>query len=378
MKQIETRALAPARSRAASTSRAAAAAAIALCGVTLGCSTDEPDPGTQGVLHEEIIGGFPATGAQLNAIGAIARVVNGQLVPFTTGTLISPTMVLATKHNLRSITDVAQVKFLIGPDAFAPLRAVPVRGFAVEPTVSGGLTDNGSDVGILHLAEPIVDVPLLAVAALTDDRIGSRMVGVGYGAQNSAGVRGTRRAGSMTVQATSGSALAAAFGTFDTFLARGGDALPPGVDPRDPANRPFLQQVYDTELLLPGIEAWIGGGPEDAMACQGDGGAPVIAQVGARTTVFGVSSWRYAPSDLACQPIGAAYATMNPIALDFVDYEAHCPLVPRAGTCESPVIAVRCARGDEGGRRVLRTDCGQLGQVCGFDAAGALGCVDPR
>jgi hypothetical protein len=283
--------------------------------------------------------------------------------------------VLTTKHNLLSITDLSQVGFAIGPDASAPIRTVAAVGFAVEPKVVGGLNGSGSDVGILHLATPVTDVPLLPVAALTSDRIGSRMTGLGYGDQNSDELRGTRRAGSMTLQATSGSALVAAFGTFENFLANGGDALPPGVDPADPANRAMLQNIYDTQLLLPGIEAWIGGAPNDAMACQGDGGSPITARVGTQVTVFGVSSWRYAPDDRSCQPIGAAYASMNPISLDFIDYESHCPLVPRAGTCDGPV-AVRCAAANEGGRRVLRTDCSQLGQACGFDASGTIACVD--
>jgi hypothetical protein len=66
---------------------------------------------------------------------------------------------------------------------------------------------------------------------------------------------------------------------------------------------------------------------------------------------------------------------MNAVSLDFVDYETHCPLVPRTGTCDG-TVAIRCAAANEGGRRVLSTDCADLDQVCGLDDTGAIGCID--
>ena len=71
-----------------------------------------------------------------------------------------------------------------------------------------------------------------------------------------------------------------------------------------------------------------------------------------------------------------AYARMTPVTTDFVDYEIACPLIPRAGTCEG-ATAVRCATLDEGGYRPLRTDCAELGLICGVDETGDLGCVAP-
>src|SRR5690606_26813385 len=58
------------------------------------------------------------------------------------------------------------------------------------------------------------------------------------------------------------------------------------------------------------------------------------------------------------------------------DYETQCPLIPREGTCDGPTVAVRCADPDEGGRRELRTDCGELGLFCGLDEDGAIGCIE--
>jgi hypothetical protein len=348
---------------------------IALAAGLAACAPDAGDAPALGTTAEDIIGGFPATSAKLNAVGALGIAsANGSFTPFCSGTLINPTMVLTAKHCVSSV-DPAQLVFLIGPNAFAPVRVVPARGVAVEPTLTGGLIDFGSDVGILHLAQPVNDVTPFPIAALTSARIGSRMVSLGYGVQNNNLTFGTRQSGSMTMKATGGSVFAAIFGTFQNFLQNGAARLFPDLDPNNPAQLAILHQQFDETLLLDGIEAWFGGGAGDAQACTGDGGGPVTARVGTQTVVFGVSSWGFG-SNATCTLDGSAYASMNPVSLDFVDYETHCPLVPRAGTCDGLTVALRCAGADEGGHRELRTDCGELGQICGIDQNGALGCID--
>jgi hypothetical protein len=340
------------------------------------CASEDPGEPDHGSTTEEIIGGFPVASAELNAIGALgADAGEGKLVPFCTGTLIAPTLVLTAKHCALAVPDGTSIAFLIGPDARAPVRAVPVRGTAVEPTVSGGMLGLGSDVAIVHLAEAVTDVAPLPVAALTDDQIGSRMVGVGYGVQNARFDFGTRRGGSMTLEATGGQVFAAVFGSFEHFLEAGAPRLFPTLDPAKPADLATLRQLYDEVRLLDGIEAWFGSGPGDAQACNGDSGGPIAKRVGTQTTVFGVTSWGFHQDDGTCALDGTAYASMNPTSLDFIDYEAHCLSIPRAGTCDGPTVAVRCAGADEGGRRELRTDCAELGQVCGTGQDGKVGCI---
>jgi len=349
-------------------------AALTLTATVVGCGPGDRDT-TVGSTAEEVIGGFPATSAKLNAIGAIG-IDNGNngFTPFCTGTLISPTMVLTAKHCVNA-ADPTKLAFLIGPNAMSPIRVVPARGAAVEPTLSGGTVELGSDVGILHLALPVTDIAPLPTAPLTNDRIGTRMLALGYGVQNTDLTRGTRQSGSMTLKATAGPVLAAIFGTFNNFLQRGAARLFPDLDPNDPAQLAELQQQFDNLRLIDGIEAWFGAGPGDAQACTGDGGGPMTAKVGTQTTVFGVSSWGFGENE-TCTLDGSSFASMNAVSLDFVDYETQCPLIPRAGVCDGLTVAVRCADVNEGGRRELRTDCAEIGQICGVNENNALACID--
>jgi hypothetical protein len=348
------------------------AIAASACSGSAATSDEAPATGTE---TSDVIGGFPATSVKLNAIGAVGVADGfGGFKPTCTGTLISPTMVLTAKHCIQGI-DATQLAFLVGPNALAPTAILGVRGTATEPTVTGGLIGFGSDVGIMHLSFPFTDVAPLPVAAMTDARIGTRLTAVGYGVQNTDLTFGTRQSGSMTVKANGGSVFAAIFGTFADFLANGAARLFPDLDPNDPAQLTELQDDFNQTLLLDGIETWVGGVSGDAQSCTGDGGGPLTGRVNNQTTVFGVSSWNFG-SNAECTLDGSAFASINPVALDFIDFETHCPLVPRAGECTSLTVAERCAGANEGGHRILTTDCADLGQICGTTDAGQVGCID--
>ncbi|MGE0871532.1 MAG: trypsin-like serine protease [Kofleriaceae bacterium] len=345
------------------------ATATASVGVA-GCSADDPD---HTVGTQDIIGGVPARSAKLNAIGTIGQASwDGTFYPICTGTLISPTVVLTAEHCVNFVYDpTVELAFLIGPDAAAPIRTVPVAGVAWESTQSGGMQGLGLDLAVMHLAEPVTDVTPLQYAAPTPDLIDRRFTGVGYGVQ-SLTASGTRRAGSMTLQALGGRMYEAIYGDFASFLA---DAARYGFDPNDPSIVPLFQQAWDESLLLDGLEGWFGNGPHDAQTCFGDSGGPVTLATNGKPVVYGVASWvAYADENWMCE-LGAAYATLGPVGINFIDSQIACPMVPAEGACEGNTV-VRCVPPDEGGYYESRTDCGELGQMCGIDEAGELGCID--
>jgi len=350
----------------------------ALATSLIGCAGDEPDAPSVSATTDEIIGGFPASSPKLNAIGALGfDVGGGSYQPFCSGTLITPTIVLTAEHCVEFIDDPTPFAFLVGPNAWAPVQVVPARGAAVESTVVGGVIGRGSDIGVLHLAQPVTGVTPLAYAALGND-VGRRYAAVGYGVQDATGKFGTRQAGSMTLKATGGPIWGAVYGSFEGFLATGAPKYYPGLDPNNPDDLAILQQAYDEFRLLDGIEAFFGTGKGDAQSCFGDSGGPITAKQGDKTTVFGVASWVFAFGQNMCELDGGGYASLNPISLDFIDYQTKCPLIPAEGTCDGLNVAVRCATQLEGGYRELRTDCSELGLICGTDETGALGCIaDP-
>jgi len=352
------------------------ALAGAFAAAAAGCS-DMPEEQDVGTTDEAIIGGFPASSAKLNAIGTLGVDFSGlgDFSPFCSATLITPTVVLTAEHCVQAFPP-EMIAFVIGPDAFHPIRHVAVRGVAAELTVTGGVIGLGSDVAVVHLAEPVTDVNPLAYDLLNTGDVGKRFVGVGYGIQNNNGVYGTRQAGSMTFKGSSGKVFELVFGTFEKFLTDGAPHLFPGIDITDPATIEWLHQFYDFYTVLDGIEGWFGSGQGDAQACFGDSGGPMTAQKNGKTTIFGVTSWGFGSDRLICD-FGGAYATINPISYDFIQYQIACPLIPTEGMCQDLTTAVRCATPEEGGYRPLVTDCGELGLICGTDpTTHQIGCVE--
>src|SRR5207247_550360 len=104
--------------------------------------------------------------------------------------------------------------------------------------------------------------------------------------------------------------------------------------PNNPQTTIDLQQAWDGTLLLDGLEGWFGNGATDSQACFGDSGGPITIVNNGKTTVYGVASWvSYYDSNQVCQ-LGTAYATLEPVGLDFINYQTACPLIPKKGTCE--------------------------------------------
>jgi secreted trypsin-like serine protease len=342
--------------------RALLAAAV-LC---TACTSDGSGEVADGA--QDVIGGFPAFSAKLDGIGAVGIIGDlDTVLPVCTGTLVTPTMVLTAEHCIEEF-QAEELRFLIGPNAVEPRRVVPVRGVASETLVRGSMTGLGSDIAVLHLAEPVLDAPLVAYAPFEDFPIGRRFSVVGYGFRNNDEDFGARLAGSVALRGTTGLIFEILFGSYERFLAASPSLVGFEQDPES------LREAYENERLLDGYEALLGAQALDANACVGDSGGPIIGRVNDRSIVYGVTSWGYGADDQVCA-LGGIGAMLGPAAVEFVDREAACPMIPAEGACEGNV-AVNCA--GEGRNWAPETvDCAEGGFTCSFDEDGYAGCVDP-
>jgi hypothetical protein len=354
--------------------------------------------------ENNVIGGFDAASASLNAIGTVGFNQNGQFGFFCTATLIGPRTVITAKHCAldfspqsppdaggedpdaapapapntapRRFMDEGQVVFGIGPNASQPIRTIAVTDVVVSPIDTGGFVGLGSDVSVYTLAEDVTDITPMKFASGPPDPslVGQTLTIVGYGFQDEKKTLiGTRRAGSVTIRAVTGKALAAIFKTpqdfFDAVAQLDGQ---PFVD----ANKADFQQLYDTPLIDQ-YELYAGAAPNNAQACNGDSGGPLLQKLpdGSRQ-VIAVSSGVVSTTRLPCT-MGSAHATFGPKVQDMIAGAMNDPCngVTTKGQCDG-TVASRCTTPDEGPRALVKEDCGDLGLVCGLDANGAAACVD--
>ena len=298
---------------------AAALAAASLLGAA-GCAGSYEEPASVGTSAAEVIGGFPANSPKLNAIGALAfDYGDGYYYPFCSGTLVSEDEVLTAEH-CSYYVDPYYTKFVIGPNALAPTRVVPVINAVAETTVQGGIIGLGSDVAIVHLAEAVTDVPILPYAQFEPDRVGERFVVVGYGVTDNNWSSGTRNAGALTLQGSSGRIFDLLFGSFEGFLADGAPVLFPYLNPNNPTDLSELQWLYEFYTVLDGYEAVLGAGLGDANDCYGDSGGPLIQKKDGKSTVFGVVSWGFGSTRQVCD-FGGIFAVLGSASVDFINAE---------------------------------------------------------
>lgn len=293
------------------------------CVALSGCSARAPDSDEApvSVCGSAILRGQPAFDSAYDAVGSIGTFsTDGQYHMRCSATLIAPQLVLTAKHCVIAegfSGSGAQLSFAVGPDANQPLmtQALVVE-YLAEPAL-GGVAELGSDVALLRLGQPIMDVSPLEVARepLPPQAIGSQLTALGYGTNvgcdYSAPPSVVRRQGTEQLRALRGNVFDWIFGSHDSYLSV-------ALHSRDRAS---AELRYQNGWLLEGREAWLSATADGAQTCFGDSGGPVLAaprDSSAQPRIVGVTSWSYASASQICA-YGTVLALLGPETLATID-----------------------------------------------------------
>jgi hypothetical protein len=390
-------------------------------------------PGAGG-SNQGVGGNYPGVGGNYPGVGGNYPGVGGSggyypsFYPNCTGTLISKNSVLTSRSCAQMFEQTSYgyytLQFAIGADPTQSSRRINVVDVEYAPALEGGTYP---DIGVLHLAESVTNVATFPVSVMSDDMIGKPFAAVGFGNSDLTYRSGTRRAGSLTLHATSGllyplifdsfdafydyvtssgqwpiaydsfssgsggassgsagsSARAGSGGGFDVAGAGGGFQSAGSGGWSSPGTaggggndwyREYLQSVYDNTQLAPS-EAYLGGALSDAQPCGADQGGPLVRKAQGQVRVFGVHSRN--PFS-GCEK-GAVYARVTAEIKAFIDAAAQwtdpCNGLSTLGKCMG-TNATRCSTVTEGKRRVVSFDCNLLNQVCVAPGTSEVTCTD--
>lgn len=218
----------------------------------------------------------------------------------------------------------------------------------------------------LFATGPVAPAAFLPIARSLYEKLGPADVGAGGeapAAGGSSGTGGKGGSGGTSPEAGAGPAPV------------GGEDGGGGYDPDA-----YLRYIYDNTVLTDGYEAVFGGAKGDAQACYGDSGSPVIrANANGDLVAYGVISGGIGSSQLVCD-YGGVDAVFGPDVMTFMTaaqkWVDPCKGVSVEGVC-SGTTAKRCTSPIEGPRRLVKFNCGSLGQVCAIQPDGTAGCSDP-
>jgi hypothetical protein len=184
--------------------------AVALLGALVACSSSDGNDSTQ---DRDIQGGTADAGHP--GVGLIWFQGGG----FCTGTLISPSVVLTAGHCVQDPID----GFYTGTGAPSPLVAIPpgmtkhpVDRMIAHPSYAAGACPNATfDIGLVHLAQPVTDIPTTDYARNGLPAVGTACTAVGFGTHTESGLAqyGQKRTGTETVQGNVPTAIQVSLGT---------------------------------------------------------------------------------------------------------------------------------------------------------------------
>ena len=220
---------------------------------------------------------------------------------------------LTAKHcaagvDLELILNKQRVFFAIGANSqnAKSTEAIDVTGSDLS---KGGAAGLGSDVAVYILAEPVEDVQPIPYLDrhLQSNEVSDKFTAVGYGLQEDGKTYGTRRRGTLTLQAVEGQPLHSIFGSKDNFVTHlERSETPEWIED----NQDKIDDFYDL-TLLPGHEAYLGMGEGDAQPCPGDSGGPLLANIDGTLTVVAVASGSFKGESSPCSTVGEVYATLG-------------------------------------------------------------------
>jgi hypothetical protein len=362
--------------------------ALMLSFMTLVACENLPD-GSAAMVEDsaDIIGGYKATSASLNHTGAIILDYWDSLEPFCTGTLIGPKVVVTAKHCAEVASWGEDMYFGVGPDAYLPDELIPIIALEMAPSDEGGFTGYGQDVAVLYLDHaPFGDIVPVTPSPSSELSVDDRMVSIGYGVFTARDAYdGQRRIGRETVLGTEGLTFEAMLGDFESFVEWwiNWEVTDANIleDIDDDELIAYVQEIYESEVLLEGDEVVTGGGEGNTQSCFGDSGGPLMKYVsGSGWQTYGVVSGGIDSLHSVCD-FGTVFATFGPEVMAFLQaaqaYEDPCGEVGQGGMCDGNV-AVNCVSDlAEGIRTLDEQDCDDTGQTCVVLPDGARCGIDP-
>jgi hypothetical protein len=362
---------------------------LAACLACGGRSVDGDGASGVGRSEQSIIGGLVASNPLLDHTGTLSYLVrsSGANGALCSASLIAPQTLVTAKHCISVMATFERVGIDVfwtpGPDFTAPLERILVVAVAGSPGTEPGFAGYGRDVGVAHLDDPSLGIPLLQIQPFRRDLLGVSMVTLGYGISSAGGIiDGLRRVGRETVSKIEGSAYEGLFGDFETFveLVVTGEATDLDIIPiveADPslADLAALRAEFDASILMPDEEVVTGKGAGDTQSCELDSGGPLaLVTPDGQWESYGVVSAGPRLGRPICA-FGQVFSVFGPVTYPFLEaeraWEDPCGEVPREGQCDGDLL-LRCESSFATGvRRLVEEDCGAAGAVCASSPAGA-------